>query len=56
MLDVKKQNASRLALTEIAPGSGVYAKPAMEHRAWRHEQFQIFINGFCASFIFCCIL
>jgi len=34
MLDVKKLNASRLALTELAPGSGVCAKPAVDHRAW----------------------
>jgi hypothetical protein len=56
MLDVKKQNASRLALTELAPGSAVYAKPAADHCAWHHQQFQLFIRGFCASFICCCIL
>ena len=55
MLDVKKPNASRFALTELAPDAGVYAKPAVDRR-WRHEQFQVFIDGFCASFIFCCIL
>jgi hypothetical protein len=52
---VKTPNASRLAWAELAPGAGLYARPMVNAR-WRHEQFQIFINGFCASFIFCCIL
>ena len=56
VLDVKTPNASRLALTELAPDARLYARPAAERRAWRREQFRIFINGFCASFIFCCIL
>jgi len=53
---VKTPNAPRLALTELGPGAGAHAKPAVDRHAWRREQFQIFLNGFCASFIFCCIL